>query len=125
MFLGGIDPRVRCAVAMGMMTTWRDYMLNKAFTHTWMIYVPLLPRDLDYPEILALRTPQPTLVQNNEQDQLFTLTEMHRADEMMADIYSRANASEQYRCSFYPGPHKLDLDMQAEAFDWFDTWLGA
>ena len=27
------------------------------------------------------------------------------------------------RCSFYPGPHKFDLDMQAEAFDWFDRWL--
>ena len=124
-FLGGIDPRIRCAVAMGMMTTWRDYMLHKAFTHTWMIYVPLLPRDLDYPEILALRTPQPTLVQNNEQDQLFTLSEMRRADDMMRDIYRRAGALDRYRCSFYPGPHKFDLEMQAEAFDWFDAWLGA
>ena len=38
-----------------MMTTWRDYLLNKCHTHTWMIYIPGLPPDLDYPEILGLR----------------------------------------------------------------------
>ncbi len=38
-----------------MMTTWRDYLLNKCYTHTWMIYIPGLPADLDYPEILGLR----------------------------------------------------------------------
>lgn len=56
-FLGGADPRIRCAVCVGMMSTWRDYLLNKSFTHTWMVYVPLLPHDLDYPEILGLRVP--------------------------------------------------------------------
>ena len=33
-----------------MMTTWRDYLLHKCYTHTWMIYIPGLPLDLDYPE---------------------------------------------------------------------------
>ncbi len=56
-FLGGVDPRIRCAVCVGMMTTWRDYLLYKSYTHTWMVYVPRLPRDLDYPEILGLRVP--------------------------------------------------------------------
>ncbi len=48
-YLGGIDSRIRCACCVGMMSTWRDYLLNKCHTHTWMIYIPLLPRDLDYP----------------------------------------------------------------------------
>ncbi|MFN2165807.1 MAG: hypothetical protein ACK2U9_06060 [Anaerolineae bacterium] len=60
-YLGGIDPRSRCAVCAGMMTTWRDFMLNKCHTHTWMIYIPLLPGELDYPEILGLRAPLPTM----------------------------------------------------------------
>ena len=63
-----------------MMTTWRDYLLNKCHTHTWMIYIPGLPRDLDYPEILGLRVPLPTLVLNDTEDQLFTIAEMRRAD---------------------------------------------
>lgn len=124
-YLGGLDERIRCACCVGMMTTWRDYLLQKCFTHTWMIYIPLVPRDLDYPEILALRAPAATLVQNDNEDQLFSLPEMQRADRMMRDIFEKAGAGDRYRCTFYPGPHKFDLPMQAEAFDWFDRWLKA
>jgi dienelactone hydrolase len=122
-FLGGVDDRIRCAVCVGMMTTWRDYLLNKSHTHTWMVYVPLLPADLDYPEVLGLRVPLPTLVQNDIDDQLFTMPEMKRADSMLAEVYTKAAAPDRYRCTFYPGPHKFDLDMQSEAFEWFDGWL--
>ena len=52
-YLAGLDERIRCACCVGMMTTWRDYLLNTAHTHTWMIYIPGLPLDLDYPEILG------------------------------------------------------------------------
>jgi dienelactone hydrolase len=122
-FLGGVDSRIRCAVCVGMLTTWRDFLLNTCYTHTWMVYVPLLPCDLDYPEILGLRAPLPTLVQNNNDDELFTLAEMQRAGSMLQEIYDKAQAKDRYRCTFYPGPHKFDLAMQAEAFDWFDIWL--
>ena len=44
-----------------MMTTWRDYLLNKSANHTWMVYIPGLPRDLDYPEIFGLNAPPPPL----------------------------------------------------------------
>ena len=122
-FLGGADERIRCAVCVGMMSTWRDYLLNKCYTHTWMCYVPLLPRDLDYPEVLGLRVPAPTMVLNNTEDALFTLPEMERADRMLQEVYRKAGAPERYRCSFHPGGHKFDRAMQAEAFDFFDRWL--
>ncbi len=122
-FLAGMDERIRCAVAVGMMTTWRDYLLHKAHTHTWMCYVPLLPHELDYSEILGLRAPLPTLVLNDNEDQLFTLPEMHRADQILQEVFAKAGAADKYRASFYPGPHKFDVEMQAEAFDWFDQWL--
>ena len=83
-YLAGLDDRIRCACCVGMMTTWRDYLLNKCYTHTWMIYIPGLPLDLDYPEILGLRVPLPTLVLNDNEDQLFTLAEMHRADRILS-----------------------------------------
>jgi dienelactone hydrolase len=122
-YLAGSDDRIACAVCVGMMSTWRDYLLNKCYTHTWMVYIPGIPRDLDYPEILGLRVPLPTLVQNDREDQLFTLPEMERADRLLHDVYQKAGADDRYRCTFYPGPHKFDLEMQAEAFDWFDRWL--
>lgn len=122
-YLGGLDDRIRCACCVGMMTTWRDYLLHKSYTHTWMIYIPGLARDLDYPEVLGLRAPLPTLVQNDTEDELFTREEMRRADEMLAQVYRKAGAADRYRCTFYPGPHKFDLPMQDEAFAWFDRWL--
>jgi dienelactone hydrolase len=122
-YLAGLDERIRCACCVGMMTTWRDYLLHKAHTHTWMIYIPGLPLDLDYPEILGLHAPAPTLVLNNAEDPLFTLPEMQRADRMLREVFAKAGAVEAYRCSFYPGAHKFDREMQHEAFAWFDRWL--
>lgn len=121
--LTGADERIRCSCCVGMMTTWRDYLLNKCYTHTWMVYIPGLPRDLDYPEILGLGAPNPVLVLNNRQDQLFTMPEMRRADEILTAVYRKAGAADRYRASFYDGPHKFDLEMQKEAFAWFDKWL--
>jgi dienelactone hydrolase len=121
--LTGADERIRCSCCVGMMTTWRDYLLNKCYTHTWMCYVPGLPRELDYPEVLGLGAPNPVLVLNNRQDALFTMPEMQRADQILGDVFKKAGAPDHYRASFYDGPHKFDRDMQKEAFAWFDRWL--
>ena len=123
-FMGGLDPRIKCAVTVGFMTTWKDFVLNKSFTHTWMAFAPLLPNDLDFPEILGLRAPLPTLVLNDEDDGLYTLPEMKRADKILNEIYTKAHADDRYKCSYYPGIHKFDKKMQQEAFSWFDKWLG-
>ena len=122
-FMGGLEPRIKCAVCVGFLTTWKDFILNKSFTHTWMTYVPMLPKDMDFPEILGLRAPLPTLVLNDTHDGLYTLPEMEAADKILAEVYKKANATDKYKCSFHPGPHKFDSKMQAEAFDWFDQWL--
>lgn len=122
-FLGGLDPRIQCCCCVGMMTTWKDYGIHKTHTHTWMIYVPGLPPELDYPEILGLRVPRPTLVQSDTEDGLFTIEGMRAADAVLAAVYQKAGAADRYRCTFYPGPHKFDRPMQDEAFAWFDRWL--
>jgi dienelactone hydrolase len=122
-FLGGLDDRIRCAVAVGFMTTWREFLMDKCFTHTWMTYVPLLPRDLDFPEILALRAPAATMVLNCNEDALYTLPEMRRAEGMLRETFEKGGAADKYRCNFYPGGHKFDLEMQQDAFAWFDRHL--
>jgi dienelactone hydrolase len=122
-FMAGLDKRIRCAVDVGFTTTWKDFLLNKSFTHTWMTYVPLLPNELDFPEILGLRTPLSTLILNNNDDTLYTLQEMKNAEKILTEVYTKAGAANQFKCSYYPGPHKFDTPMQAEAFNWFDRWL--
>jgi dienelactone hydrolase len=122
-YLSGIDERIRCAIPSGFMTTWRDFLLHKCYTHTWMIYLSLLPHDLDFPEIIALGAPAATLVLNCNEDKLFTLSEMKRADQITRELFEQCGDAEKYRCSFHPGGHKLDVAMQAEAFAWYDKHL--
>ena len=122
-YLAGIDERIQVGICAGMMTTWRDYALYKAWTHTWMVWTPVVAKYLDYPEIMGLQLPKPMLVLSNNEDPLFTLTEMHRADVILRAAYDKAGASDRYIGKFYPGPHKFDLEMQAEAWAWFDRWL--
>ena len=122
-FIGGLDSRIKCSVCVGLMTTWEDFMLNKSYTHTWMSFVPLLPNELDFPEILAMNVPSPVLVLNAEHDALFTLDGMKRADEILKEVYQKANATNNYKGSFYPGGHRFSREMQLEAFEWFDKWL--
>ena len=122
-FLGGLDDRIRCAIAVGFMTTWREFLLDKCFTHTWMTYVPLLPRNLDFPEILALRAPAATMVQNCWEDQpLHARRDETGGRDDPRDVRARGGKRE-VPVPFYPGGHKFDREMQKDAFEWFDRYL--
>ncbi len=122
-YLGGLDQRIKCAVSVGFMSTWKDFLLNKSYTHTWMTYAPLLPKFLDFPEIMGIRAPSPTMVLNNNQDSLYTLPEMQRSHQILTAVFEKAGAAERYQGRFYEGDHKFDDQMQEDAFDWFDRWL--
>lgn len=122
-FMAGMDSRIKSSVCMGFMTTWKDLVVAKSFTHTWMTYVPILPNELDFPEILGLNLPNATFVQNCNEDGLFTLSEMHIADDILREVYDKADVSDKYKCSFYPGGHKFDKPMQKDAYAWFDDTL--
>lgn len=122
-FLAGMDDRIRACFCAGFFTTWIDLVLYKNWTHTWMAYVPLLPRDLDFTEILGLRAPLPALVLHCTSDPLFTNSEVRAGGRMLKDVYRRAKAPDAFKLSQYEGGHKFDAPMQAEAFKWIDRWL--
>ncbi|MDA8426092.1 MAG: hypothetical protein M0Z80_08125 [Treponema sp.] len=122
-YLAGTDERVRCSVTAGFMTTWADLALHTAYTHTWMIYIPGLPRLMDFPDILAMRIPLPSLVLATRQDPLFTLAEVRRAEATLAASYRKAGAEDRFTMTYYDGPHRFDEPMQEEAFSWFERWL--
>ncbi|MCC6446725.1 MAG: hypothetical protein IT210_25150 [Armatimonadetes bacterium] len=122
-FLAGLDDRIRSCFCAGFFTTWLDLLLYKNWTHTWMTYTPLLPRDLDFAEILGLRAPRSTLVLNCTEDPLFTLSEVDLGGQILKDVYDRAGDPDAFRLSLYPGGHKLDAPMQEEAFIWLEESL--
>lgn len=123
LYLSAVDPRIKCGIPVGFMTTSRDMVMQKSYTHTWMSFTPALANELDFAEMIGVRAPLPTLVLNNIEDPLFTLSEMKEADKILGEVYAKAGASDRYKCSFHPGVHKFDKNMQEEAFDWFDKWL--
>lgn len=119
-YAAGLDSRIRCSVTAGFMTAWKDFLLHK---YTWMIYIPLLPKLMDFPDILGMHAPLPVLVCATSEDPLFTFEEVRKAGRKLKESYKKAGASESFKFSIHEGPHKFDLPMQEEGFAWFDRWL--
>lgn len=121
--LAGTDERIRAAVCVGFMSTWEDFLRDRVFTHTWMLYIPHCARWLDFPDILSLHGPRPALVQYDADDPLYTLQGQKEADARLRATYQKMGAAERYTGTFYPGPHKFDAPMQREAFTFWKRWL--
>jgi dienelactone hydrolase len=115
---------IRAAVIVGMMSTYDGLLDHNVFSHTWMFFPFQWARYGDWPDLAACRAPSPLLVQYDLDDTLFTLEGMHAADARLALHYQSVGHPEAYTGQFYPGPHKLDLEMQAAAFAWLKEHLG-
>jgi len=123
-YLAGLDGRIACAVCVGYMYTLAGLFAgDKHRRDTWMSFLPHLANHLDLPDVIALRVPAPLMVQLDEEDILFTPASMHDADAKIARIYAKAGRPQNYQGRFYPGPHKFDLEMQEDAFAWFDRHM--
>jgi len=97
--------------------------LNMSYSHTWMLYVPRLPEYLDFPEILGMRVPFPSMVLATYSDPLYTSEETERAGEILSAVYKKAGALDRFKISWYKGPHYFNTAMQEEAFSWLEHWL--
>ena len=87
------------------------------------MYVPGLLEFLDFPDVIALRSPSPLMIQYNEEDEVFTLAGQMDADGKIAEIYSRMGHLENYSGKFYAGQHKFNAAMQEDAFQWLEKRL--
>jgi hypothetical protein len=63
------------------------------------------------------------MVQQCAQDALFPLAGMEQAVRKIESVYRRAGAEEKFCGKFYDLPHIFSIDMQNDAFDWFDRHL--
>ena len=55
---------------------------------------------------------------NNNEDRLFTNSEVRKADKILQEVYAKAGASDKYKGGFYEGDHKFDKAMQNDAFNY-------
>ena len=125
-FLAGLDPRIKCGLCVGFMSTIRGVLRNNIKCppgHGLLMYVPQLFSYLDLPDLISLRVPSPLMVQFDSQDELFSIEGQQDADRKISKIYSKAGYASNYVGKFYSGPHKFDVEMQNAAFGWIKQTL--
>jgi dienelactone hydrolase len=121
--LAALDPRIRCAVVVGWMTTYHSLMANHLRNHTFMIYIPGLAQFMDLPDVMLLHAPNPLFVQQCTQDILFPIEGMETACSIIKEGYQRVGAASQFTYQFYDNGHEFNRSMQQDAFDWLDRNL--
>lgn len=123
LLLSGLDPRIQAGCVAGFMSTVRPMIRRHMDTHSFVHFVPMLHRQMDLPDVVALRCPKPLLVLQCRRDGLFPLSGMEASVEKIAAIYKKAGAPEQFSSRFYEVPHIFNVQMQEDAFAWFDGIL--
>jgi dienelactone hydrolase len=121
--LSGLDDRIRCGVCAAFMSTFARTVKHNIPNHSWMLYLPHLANLMDFPDLATLSGGKPFLVQFNREDQVWVMEGQTESNKKLQDIYKKMACPENYSGRFYPGSHKFDLQMQGEAFDWYDAWL--
>lgn len=123
-YLFGLDGRIRVGVIAGWMTTYRDLLFDHLRFHTWMLYIPRQYKFLDLPDVVSLNGPNPVMVINCLQDNLFTVDGMKNAEEKIRKAYSKMGADEdRVSCRYYDVPHSLNIKMQNDGIAWLERWL--
>ncbi len=123
LLLCGLDDRIAAATVVGFMSTVRPMIQRHMDTHSFVHFVPELHAYLDLPDVVSLRAPKPLMVQQCKRDGLFPLAGMEEAVRKIEGIYRKAGAADAFVARFYDVPHTFNVEMQEDAFAWFDRHL--
>jgi dienelactone hydrolase len=122
-YLTALDDRIAAGCVVGFMSSVRPMIKAHLDTHSFVHFLPGLPRYLDLPGVAALAAPRALLVQQCKQDKLFPPAGMEEAVRAIAAAFKAAGCEKQFEGRFYDEPHRFTKAMQNEAFDWFDRRL--
>lgn len=121
--LAGLDDRIAAGCVVGFMSTAKPMMRKHMDTHSFVHFIPRLHDKLDLPDVVALRAPKPLLVQQCSRDGLFPLEGMRESVDKIAQIYAKTGSGGAFLGKFYDERHIFNVEMQNDAFAWFDKWL--
>lgn len=124
-FLSAMDERIQASLCVGFMCGMEEIAKYRVQCHTWMFHLPGLAARMDLQDVQSLHGPRPTMVLYATDDPLWTLEGQRHADTRLRKIYAKMGAPEMYDGRFYPGGHRFDVAMQADAFDFLDRRLQA
>jgi dienelactone hydrolase len=122
-YLCALDDRIQCAVSVGWVSTLRPLIKAHINTHSFSHFLPGLTRFMDLPDMLGAFVPKPLMVLQCAQDGLYTLAGMEEANEKLRKIYDKAGVADKFAGKFFDMTHRFTIEMQEEAFRWFDRYL--
>jgi dienelactone hydrolase len=114
------EPMVKVGVIAGMMSTYENLRASgKWWMHSTLLYPPPVPGapPWEWPDIVGSHAGiKKLLCLDNDEDPLFTQDGQESARKRLAELYSFAGKPQDFEAKRYPGHHKLDCQMQEEAF---------
>ena len=119
----GMDPRVKCAVVAGWMTTYGEMLNDKPLNTHYSQYITGAYRFVDLPDLVSLCCPGALMVIHGRQDQLFTPKGVADAYAKIKAVYAKAAVPDRLNLTYYDTPHEFNAEMQAAAVEWLRKWL--
>jgi dienelactone hydrolase len=124
LFTMALDPRLRVGVASCGFASLAS-IFAAAINHNFALYVPGLAAEGDIGDLLALVAPRPFLIVAGREDPIFPFTGVLAAYHQARAVYAQAGAADRLALLDLAAGHAFPPDARAQAYAWFDRWLGA
>jgi dienelactone hydrolase len=122
-WLAWYDRRVRAAISscgFGMIRT----IIRDAINHNLALYVPGLLDLGDVDALFAEIAPRAFLLTAGEQDAIFPIDGVRALAASAEVAYAAQGVPDHFRAIIFPGGHSFPDQVKAEAYAWFDRWMG-
>jgi dienelactone hydrolase len=124
-YLTGMEPRIKASVIVGWMSSLPSTIGMARPVHRSLFDAFGSHAYLDHPDIASLAAPDcRILVQNCARDALFTRSGMEEAAAKIKEVFEELGYGERFDVQFYDVPHQFNTEMQQDAFEWLQRWLG-
>ncbi|HEX2949535.1 MAG TPA: hypothetical protein VHV83_08220, partial [Armatimonadota bacterium] len=110
---------VKAVCIVGWMSTLADMLETEVAKHSWNCFIPGLTRVLDWPDVASLHAPDPLLIMQGSQDELFPVKGYEKAAEQLRAVYAKAGAPGNLDIGLFDLPHTFSLEMQKHAWAFF------
>lgn len=121
-WLAALDPRIAAAVASAGVSTYRDWIQQRAI-NALSSYLPGILKLADQDELVALIAPRPLLLCNCAKDIYFPLDGIESVVGFVGKVYEKLGASQNFRHDLDPSEHGFPEWQQKLALDWLQQHL--
>lgn len=119
----GMEPRVKCAVVVGWMTTYEEMFGYRPLNTHHCQFITGGYQLADLPDLVSDCCPGGLMVIHGRQDVLFTPKGVADAYDKIQAVYTKAGVPDNCRLLYYDTPHTFNLEMQQDALAWLRRWL--